>query len=103
MTADDVARLWRDGHLRLFISHKAGHKKEVGKLKGYLAEYGISCFVAHVDIEPTKEWQDEIEKALFSMHALLALLTSDFPDSKWTDQEVGIAVGRHVQLRKSRE
>jgi hypothetical protein len=59
-----------------------------------LEEYGISSFVAHEDIEPTKEWQEEIEKALFSMDALAAILTSKFNDSKWTDQEVGVAVGR---------
>ena len=40
----------------------------------------------------------EIEKALFSMHALLPLLTDGFHDSNWTDQEIGIAVGRGVPV-----
>lgn len=54
--------------------------------------------MAHEDIEPTQEWQREIEHALRSMDALLALLTSDFHESDWTDQEVGVAMGRGVPL-----
>ncbi|UOG91010.1 MAG: toll/interleukin-1 receptor domain-containing protein [Candidatus Thiothrix sulfatifontis] len=61
-----------------------------------LKRFGISAFVAHVDIEPTKEWQDEIEAGLFSMDALAAILMQGFKESNWTDQEVGIAIGRGV-------
>ena len=68
------------------------------KLRDSLDRYGVSCFVAHEDIEPTKEWQDEIEGALFSMDALVALLTERFSESCWTDQEIGIAYGRGVPV-----
>ncbi len=44
------------------------------------------------------EWQDEMERALFSMDVLVALLTDGFSDSDWTDQEVGVAVGRGVPV-----
>jgi hypothetical protein len=44
----------------------------------------------------TLAWQNEIESALYSMDALAALMTKDFHDSEWTDQEVGFALGRHV-------
>jgi len=60
--------------------------------------YGVSCFVAHHDIQPTKDWQDEIETALFSMDGLLALMTQGFSDSEWTDQEIGVAMGRRVPI-----
>ena len=73
-------------------------KVKTGPLQKILKEYGISSFVAHKDIEPTKEWQDEIEKALFSMDALAAILTPKFDESKWTDQEIGVAVGRDVLI-----
>lgn len=59
-----------------------------------LKKYGIACFVAHKDIEPTKEWQNEIETALFSMDALAAILAKGFGRSNWTDHEVGFALGR---------
>lgn len=55
-------------------------------------------FVAHDTIEPSKEWQDEIESALRTCQALCALLTPDFVGSKWCDQEVGFAVSRRVAV-----
>lgn len=66
------------------------------RLRLALRQLGISAFVAHEDIEPTKEWLNEIEKALFSMDALAAVLIPGFHESNWTDHEVGIAVGRDV-------
>jgi hypothetical protein len=90
----DVERLWKRGMFRLFLSHVSKHKVSVSKLKLQLGKYGIASFVAHEDIEPSLEWQNEIELALRSMHVLVALLTPDFHQSKWTDQEVGIALGK---------
>jgi hypothetical protein len=95
----DSKRIWGDEHnFKVFISHKAEYKTEASLLKTNLRKYGISCFVAHVDIEPSKEWQIEIEKALFSADALIALLTKDFYDSNWTDQEIGMAFARQIDL-----
>lgn len=98
MTPSDVEvrRLWADDHLRLFLSHVSAHKVGVGRLKDALELRGISAFVAHVDIEPSREWQDEIVMALRSMHALAALVTPDFHASNWTDQEAGWALGRGI-------
>jgi len=50
--------------------------------------------VAHEQIHPSLEWQQEIERALRTMDAMVAMVTPDFPKSKWTDQEVGFALGR---------
>jgi len=83
---------------RLFLSHKAEVKKETGALKERLEAFGVSCFVAHMDIHPTKEWQDEIESALSSMDGFVALLTDNFHESDWTDQEVGFALARGVPI-----
>lgn len=96
---DAASRIWKnEGYYRVFLSHKAEFKKEAAALKDRLLLYGISSFVAHEDIHPTKEWQDEIENALFSMDALVALMTEGFHDSVWTDQEVGVAFGRGVPI-----
>jgi hypothetical protein len=90
----EVRRLWPDGRFRLFLSHVAAHKLAVSKIKDELGLRGVAAFVAHEDIEPSLEWQREIEIALRSMHALAALITLDFHASFWTDQEVGWALGR---------
>lgn len=87
---------WVPGQFRLFLSHLSSVKETTAYLQSALYRFGISAFVAHEDIEPTREWQLEIEKALFTMDALAAILTPGFQDSDWTDQEVGIAIGRKV-------
>ncbi len=95
---DAAKRIWGNAGYRVFLSHKAEVKRKTGELKESLIPFGISCFVAHQDVHPTKEWQDEIENALTSMDAFTALMTEDFHDSLWTDQEVGFALGRAVPL-----
>lgn len=93
---DRALRLWGPQTCRLFLSHVAVHKVAVSDLKRSLRTLGISGFVAHEDIEPTLEWQAEIDVALRSMHAMVALLTPEFHESKWTDQETGAALARGV-------
>lgn len=87
---------WRPGYFKLFISHLATYKEKVGELKKSLLDFGISGFVAHDDIQPSKEWLREIENALKSMDALCAVLMPGFKDSQWTDQEIGAAIGRDL-------
>ena len=89
-------KFWIPGYFRLFLSHVSEIKVKTAQLQKALRKLGISGFVAHEDIVPTKEWQSEIEKALMSMDALVAILTPGFKESNWTDQEVGVAVGRDV-------
>ena len=101
-TAEDVSifgenvddSMWKPGFFRLFINHRVENKELVSNLKHCLYDYGIDCFVAHEDISPSKEWELEIEKALFTMDALCAIVTPDFIKSHWCDQEVGIALGQ---------
>lgn len=88
--------IWTPDYFRLFLSHVATYKVQAQQLKDALKLYNVSCFVAHTDIKPTRAWQDEIEEALNTMDALAALLTTDFHQSNWTDQEVGFAMGRGI-------
>ena len=96
--AAELSRLWQPGYFRVFLSHKAEYKADATMLKAELMALGFTSFVAHEDIQPTLEWQIEIERALNSMEALLALMTPEFSDSDWTDQEVGVAIGRGVPI-----
>ena len=89
-----LERLWGEGRIRAFISHKAEDKQLANEIKERLDDYGIASFVSHEDIEPMKEWVPEIERALLSMDLLIALLTEEFSESNWTDQEIGAAIGR---------
>jgi hypothetical protein len=90
--------LWRPERTRLFISHTSAHRAEVGAIAAELNRFAFSCFVAHDQIEPSREWQDVIERALRSCDVLLAYVTPDFAASNWTDQEVGWALGRELVI-----
>jgi len=89
---------WSEDDPRIFLSHLSTEKEKTGKIRKELAKFGISAFVAHDDVEPTKEWQTEIESALASMDGLVALLSPGFIESKWCDQEIGVAIGRRVPI-----
>jgi nucleoside 2-deoxyribosyltransferase len=96
--ATPIPTFWAEGMFRLFITHLAAHRETASNLKEKLLECGVSSFVAHNDIEPTKEWLIEIEKALSTCEALVALLHPKFHASDWTDQEIGYAIGRGVPV-----
>ena len=87
---------WRKDCFRLFLSHLSEERRYAGELQEELFQFGVSCFVAHKDIEPTKEWLEEIETALATCDALLGLVSPGFHESKWTDQELGYAMGRQL-------
>ena len=91
---EEVTSFWQPGFFRLFITHTSAYKSSAHNLRNSLTKYQVVSFVAHDDIEPTKEWQSEIERALRTADALTAIITPDLLSSKWCDQEVGIAFGR---------
>lgn len=99
LSQEDMIRIWGENHaFKIFISHKDNCKKDAENLKMEFTKYGISCFVAHVDIEPTQAWANEIRNALFSCDACLALMSDGFHESNWTDQEVGCCLGRNLPV-----
>ena len=86
---------WKPNYFRLFISHISDSHVVASQVATVLHErYGIHGFVAHVDIEPSADWQNEIQESLRTMDALLALLTPGFSGSLWCNQEVGWALGQ---------
>jgi TIR domain len=89
---------WRKRMFRLFVSHLSSEKIFAAELQGALLDLGITSFVAHNDIEPTLEWQAQIETALSTADSLVALLHPRFHLSNWTDQEIGFAMGRGLPV-----
>jgi hypothetical protein len=87
---------WKSGYVRLFLSHSARHKQFAGAVADELAVVGIHAFVAHDSMEYSRPWQEQIEGALRSMNAFVALIHPEFLDSPWCQQEVGWALGSRV-------
>jgi hypothetical protein len=92
------ADFWDEGFLRLFVSHLSSNKERMSAMKAELSHWGISAFIAHQDIEPSKEWMSEIEVGLETMEALAAVVEPGFKESDWCSQEVGYALGRKVDI-----
>lgn len=65
-----------------------------GRIKECLSGLGMDVFLAHEDLEPSREWQKEILKELSECDVFIPILTNHFRSSLWVDQETGIAVGR---------
>src|SRR4029077_10001461 len=82
--------------VRIFMSHTSAHRVAVGEIARFLDQIYYTTFVAHDRIEPSREWQGEIELALRTCELLVAYVTEDFKQSEWTDQEVGWALGREL-------
>jgi hypothetical protein len=98
ITNIDIPTVWKPKNIRLFISHRDNVKTQAKQLAEYLEAYGISSFVAHDTIEPMEKWQHVIKKSLHTMNFLLAFITDDFFQSHWTNQEIGVALGRNIPI-----
>jgi hypothetical protein len=82
----------------VFISHLTANKVIAEWIKKRLSNYGVECFVAHSSLEVTSAWRREIEKALATCDAMIALVAPGFRESEWCDQEFGHAWGRGVPI-----
>lgn len=92
------ADFWKSGYIRMFVSHLSSNKIKMSQLKENLDGWGISAFVAHEDIEVSREWRDEIELGLSTMDILIAVVEDGFKESDWCYQEVGFALGRGIDV-----
>jgi hypothetical protein len=99
VTAEETSRIWKPGYLRLFLSHKSEIHRELGQIRPRLHLFGIDPFIAHVDIEPDRHWQSEIEHGLQTCEALAAFHSTGFRTSEWCMQEIGWAQGRGIHIQ----
>jgi TIR domain len=93
-TASTQVGPWQKDHFRLFFSHTHPNKGLATEIRAHLLDKGVDVFVAHEMIEPTKEWMEEIPVALATCDAMVTLMTPDFAESAYCDQEVGFALSR---------
>ena len=79
--------------LKTFISYSS-EDKLIGKLfKRCFENYaGFSVFLAHEDIAPATEWELKIAKNLKEVDLVFPLITDNYRNSEFTDQELGMAL-----------
>lgn len=78
--------------IKAFLSYSTHDKELAGELRELLLTAGIDLFLAHHTLAPSAEWRREIKKQIASREIFILLLTKHFHGSKWTDQEVGMAI-----------
>ena len=84
--------------LKAFISHSSKRKDSAHNLKNSLKSHNIIGFVAHDDIAPSREWQEQIEKALNTMDIFISIHCENYNQSPWCQQEMGFAIARDVDI-----
>ena len=80
--------------IHVFLSYSNKNKKLAHRLKKALEQFGVVPFLAHDDIRVSMPWRKEILKQLRTCNILIPIVTEAFTHSRWTDQEVGYAMGR---------
>lgn len=90
--------MWTEGYFRAFISYSGedGGYDLALEAKKNLERWGISAFVDSCDIQKGSPWRTSLVEALTSTHIVLGLLTPEFRNSDWADQEIGFAVARRI-------
>jgi hypothetical protein len=78
---------------KVFLSYSSIDKVIAGDIKRNLENYGLEVFLAHEDIEPSIEWEKEIFFRLKNCDIFIPIVSANFRNSKFTDQETGIAIG----------
>lgn len=76
-----------------FISYSSKQKLIGETFKSCLENYcGYETFIAHDDILGSTIWEEEIIKAIKNADFFIPLISKEFKESPFTDQETGIAV-----------
>lgn len=78
--------------MKVFISYLTADRFLAGSIKEELDANGFETFLAHEDIQPTQIWMDKIFQNLIETDIVLTLLTKDFSQSIWCNQEIGIGL-----------
>jgi hypothetical protein len=80
--------------MEIFVSYSHKDKDLAGKIGKLLDRAGQTPFLAHDDIKPTEDWEEEIKKRLNTCSALVAVITPNFVGSAYANQEVGFTMGK---------
>lgn len=79
--------------LKVFISYSSQDKSLAGLFKQCFEDYaGFSVFLAHEDISPALEWELKLIKNLKDADLIIPLITDNYRNSEFTDQELGMAL-----------
>lgn len=79
---------------RVFLSYSEKDRHLAARIKTGLENFGLEVFLAHEDINPSADWEKTILENLDSTDIFIPVITGNFKNSQWTDQECGIAYSK---------
>ncbi len=88
----DEENMLTEKTLRVFISYSNKDNEVARLIKREFDNYEIRAFLAHEDIEVGQEWRGIILENLKKSNIFVAILSENFINSEWTNQEVGFAI-----------
>jgi len=91
-------RVDKRGVLKVFLSYSSLDYDLAKKLKDFLEQFGMNIFLAHTSIEAARRWEDDIYLNLKTCDVFIPILTNNFKNSRWTDQECGIAYNEEKKI-----
>lgn len=80
------------------MSYATVDKIKAGKVKQLLEKNNVTTFLFHDDLEVSSDWRKQILAHLETSSALIAIVTENFANSIWANQEVGIAIGKGLPV-----
>jgi hypothetical protein len=80
--------------LEFFISYSTKDKQIAGRVAKVVSDLGADPFLAHDEVVVSNVWREEILKHLRSCSAIICIVTSNFLESEWTNQEAGFVMCR---------
>ena len=87
----DFSKGFSGDTLKIFVSYSHEQNVLAGKIKKCFEKYGFEVFLAHEDITASQKWRDSLIENLKTCAIFMPILTKNFKESDWTDQESGIA------------
>ena len=88
----------KDCKLEGFLSYSHKDKKLASLVKNLLKILGLEAFLAHENIKPSVVWEEEIIKKLKECNVFVPILTKNFYESEWTNQESGAAIVMDMEI-----
>jgi hypothetical protein len=75
----------------VFLSYTRVDNDLMQRVKGKLTAGGIKVWTDESLIPGTKDWEDDIEKAIWGAHAFVVVMTPDAKRSQWVNNEISFA------------
>ncbi len=82
----------------VFLSHSNKDKKIATILRERLEKHEINLFLAHVDLDGGVDWSQELFNNIQNCDLFMVLLSKNYHQSNFTDQELGIAIHSGKQI-----